>query len=239
MEENGNVLSENAGLDGIDPKVLFGDAPEVEVVGNKKRKKKEKAKKKPEEDQVEFSLAGSLIEIASVFVAALTAIAIIFVFVARPVGVQGSSMEPTLHEDDWLLVTPIYGAPKYGDIIISYPPTIFNEPLVKRVIAVGGQTVDIDYNIGVVYVDGVPLEESGYILEPIARHNGREQTFPLTVPYGYVFMMGDNRNGSTDSRSLDVGFCREEYILGKAIGRIIPFGNWDVNKSFRESVQVY
>ncbi len=207
-------------------------APEINVAGSGKKKKK-KNKSNPDEEPVEFSLAGSLIEIASVFVAALTAIAIIFVFIARPVGVRGSSMEPTLHENDWLLVTPVYGEPEYGDIIISYPPTVFNEPLVKRVIAVGGQTVDIDYNLGVVYVDGYALDESRYILEPISRHLGNEMDFPVTVPYGYVFMMGDNRNGSTDSRSLDVGFCREEYILGKAICRIIPFGSWDVNGSFR------
>ena len=225
IHENDNIINASAA------------APEVGVTRGKKRNKKAKAGNNPDEEQVEFSLAGSLIEIASVFVAALTAIAIIFVFIVRPVGVEGSSMEPTLHAKDWLLVTPIYNGPEYGDIIISYPPTIFNEPLVKRVIAVGGQTVDIDFNLGIVYVDGKALEETGYVMEPTTRRSGRDQTFPLTVPYGYVFMMGDNRNGSTDSRSLDVGFCREEYILGKAICRILPFGNWDINKSFRESVQ--
>ena len=233
MDENNGAYSSETELDDILAEPASDQAPEIEIAGSGKRKKK-KNKKNPDEEPVEFSLAGSLIEIASVFVSALTAIAIIFVFLVRPVGVQGTSMEPTLHQDDWLLVTPIYGEPEYGDIIISYPPTIFNEPLVKRVIAVGGQTVDIDFDLGVVYVDGKALEETGYVLEPT--HRSGDVTFPLTVPYGYVFMMGDNRNGSTDSRWTQVGFCREEYILGKAIGRIIPFGSWDINKSFRESV---
>ncbi len=221
-------------LNQADLDVLQEAQSEEEIAGPEdKKSKKSRRKKKNGEEKVEFSLAGSLIEIASVFVTALTAIAIIFVFIARPVGVRGTSMLPTLKENDWLLVSPIYGGPQYGDIIVSYPPSAFNEPLVKRVIAVGGQKVDIDFDAGVVYVDDIPLNEERYVLEMTHRQTAEDQEFPLIVPYGEVFMMGDNRNGSTDSRSKLVGTCREEYILGKAICRIYPFGDWDVNASFR------
>ncbi|MBR1811650.1 MAG: signal peptidase I [Clostridia bacterium] len=198
-----------------------------------RKKKRGKKEKKNDAQEQPFSLTGAVVELVSVFVAALTAIAIIFVFIVRPVGVNGESMVPTLNHKDWLLVTPIYGEPQYGDIIISDPPSFFNEPLVKRVIAVGGQTVDIDFDAGIVYVDGVGLDETLYVNTPTTRRTDQDQTFPLTVPYGYVFMMGDNRNNSTDSRSTLVGFCREEYILGKAIGRVVPFGSWDIYASFR------
>ena len=154
-------------------------------------------------------------------------------FAFRVIDVDGTSMEPTLINTDKVIITNLFYEPKNGDVVVISHGEEYEKPLVKRVIAVGGQTVDIDFNLGIVYVDGYALDESRYISEPISRHLNNEMTFPVTVPYGYVFMMGDNRNGSTDSRSLDVGFCREEYILGKAICRILPFGNWDVNGSFR------
>ena len=205
--------------------------PSAEPENAGKSRKKTKAPKEPAAGK--SSLTANLVEILSVFVSALATIAVIFVFVVRPVGVNGSSMVPTLQDKDWLLVTPTYDTPEYGDIIVSYPPSFFDEPLVKRVIAVGGQTVDIDFDQGVVYVDGVALEETRYVNSPTTRRTEYDQQFPLTVPYGYVFMMGDNRNASTDSRSTLVGFCREEYILGKAVGRLLPFGSWDIYKSFK------
>ena len=205
-------------------------APEAPQAGNIRKKIK---KSKAPDKRVSVTIASNAFELVSVFVSALVVIAVVFVFFARPVGVSGSSMLPTLNSGDWLLITPIYGEPEYGDIIVSYPPSTFDEPLIKRVIAVGGQTVDIDYDTGIVYVDGVALDERAYVNTPTTRRTAEDQQFPLTVPEGYVFMCGDNRNASTDSRSTLVGFCREEYILGKAIGRIVPFGSWDIYESFR------
>lgn len=203
------------------------------VKKSKKKKKKKDTEKK--EEKVTVSFASNAFELVSVFVSAMVVIAFVFIFFVRPVGVNGTSMLPTLQDQDWVLISPFYSQPKYGDIIVSYPPSVFDEPLIKRVIAVGGQKVDIDYDKGIIYVDDVPLDESAYVYTPTTRRTQNDQQFPLYVPYGYVFMCGDNRNGSTDSRSTLVGFCREEYIFGKVIGRIVPFGNWDVYKSFRQA----
>ena len=97
--------------------------------------------------------------------------------------------------------------------------------MVKRVIATEGQTVDIDFAEGVVYVDGVALDEP-YTSEPT---NDREDFVgPVTVPEGYIFVMGDNRNASTDSRSNLVGMIRKEYVMGKSLFRIVPFGNFKI-----------
>lgn len=201
--------------------------------GSSKKGAKKKKKKDKKEEKVTVSFASNAFELISVFVSALVVIAVFFIFVVRPVGVNGTSMLPTLQSGDWLLVSPLYSQPEYGDIIVSYPPSAFDEPLIKRVIAVGGQKVDIDFDTGIVYVDDVALDEVAYVNTPTTRRTEYDQQFPLYVPYGYVFMCGDNRNGSTDSRSTLVGFCREEYILGKAIGRIVPFGSWDIYESFR------
>lgn len=208
-------------------------APQIDEPQKKRRKSSDK---KSADSKVSVTIASNAFELVSVFVSALVVIAVVFVFFVRPVGVSGSSMVPTLNGGDWLLITPLYDETEYGDIIVSYPPSVFDEPLIKRVIAVGGQTVDIDYDTGIVYVDGVALHEEAYVNTPTTRQTAQDQQFPLTVPEGYVFMCGDNRNGSTDSRSTLVGFCREEYILGKAVGRIVPFGSWDIYESFRQAV---
>jgi signal peptidase I len=158
----------------------------------------------------------------------LAIVMIVFVFLFRIVIVSGSSMYATLQDGDWLLVTgsAFYNDPKYGDIIVAGKDS-FNsgEPIIKRVIATQGQTVDIDFETSTVYVDGVALDEP-YINEPT---RDREDFYaPVTVPEGYVFVMGDNRNHSTDSRDNRVGLIREEYILGKALFRMLPFGQFKI-----------
>jgi|GEM_PF-424495 len=160
-------------------------------------------------------------EVVSILISSICIITFMFCFLFRPVGVSGQSMEPTLEEGNWLLVATYYSTPKYKDIVIITQENEFNEPLVKRVIAVGGQKVNIDFDTGIVYVDDVALNEP-YTNTLTKRHVSQEKEFPLYVPYGYVFVMGDNRDNSTDSRSNMVGFIREEYILGKAILRFIP-----------------
>ena len=163
---------------------------------------------------------GSFIyETVSVFVTALVIIAVMFTFFVRFVGVDGESMMPTLNNRDWLIVSTVNKEIEQGDIVISTQPNEFNEPLVKRVIAKGGQTVDIDFQTGKVYVDGEELNEP-YIAEPTHAMEGN--TFPMVVPEGKLFLMGDNRNNSTDSRSPMVSCVDERYVLGVAKCRMMP-----------------
>ncbi len=174
---------------------------------------------KDEEQEPKEKKSSFLYDTISVFVTALVIIAVMFTFFVRFVGVDGRSMVPTLNHNDWLIVSVINRDIKAGDIVISTQPNEFNEPIVKRVIAKGGQTVDIDFNKGIVYVDGVALDEP-YIAEPT--HTMEGNTFPMIVPEGKVFLMGDNRNDSTDSRSPMVGCVDERYILGVVKCRLFP-----------------
>ena len=154
----------------------------------------------------------------------------IFTFGIRMLGVDGHSMLNTLqHGDRLMVVNPIfYHDYKYGDIVILRKTGVFdNEPIVKRVIATGGQTVDIDFSEGVVYVDGEALEED-YIREPTYTAEGME--FPLTVPEGSIFVMGDNRNGSSDSRDYRLGTVDTRYVIGKAAFLLFPGLDYDTEK---------
>ena len=170
------------------------------------------------ESKVPFSY-----ELVSVVCTAILMIMIIFTFVFRFVGVNGESMEPTLHHNDSLLVQAINGSYERGDIIISTQPNAFNEPIVKRVIATGGQTVDINFTTGEVFVDGKVIQED-YIADPTT--NPEDVSFPVTVPEGCLFVMGDNRLHSTDSRSEAIGMLDERYIIGKVKFRIMPFDSF-------------
>lgn len=154
----------------------------------------------------------------------------IFTFGIRMLGVDGHSMLNTLQHGDRLLVlnSMFYHDYQYGDIVILRKDGVFdNDPIVKRVIATGGQTVDIDFNEGVVYVDGEALEED-YIREPTYTAEGTE--FPLTVPEGSIFVMGDNRNGSSDSRDYRLGTVDTRYVIGKAAFLLFPGLDYDTEK---------
>ena len=178
----------------------------------------------PEEHAGKF--AAALYDTADVVVSAMIIIMVIFVFFFRFAGVDGTSMIPTLGDSDWLMVSSrMYDDPQYKDIVIITQPNYYHEPIVKRVIATGGQTVDIDAEKGIVYVDGAALDEP-YINEPT--YTLYDVQFPLTVPEGMLFVMGDNRNNSADSRTTKIGLIDERYVLGKVAGRIMPFGQWKV-----------
>ena len=158
---------------------------------------------------------------AEALVFALTFLVLLSVFFVRFSGVDGSSMLPTLVDRDQVLVQIVgYNEPQRGDIVVVYSPHFENEPLVKRVIAKGGDVVDIDPATGMVSVNGEELIEP-YINEAI--QNIGTTTYPYEVPEGHVFVMGDNRNHSTDSRVVEVGALPYENIIGKVFFRIFPF----------------
>ena len=149
-----------------------------------------------------------------------------FTFFGRVISVVGSSMYPTLHDSDMLLVQSIGYSPQPGDVIVLTKEFANVEgPIVKRVIATGGQTVDIDYDAGLVYVDGAALTEP-YINETMTLPGayGLWETH-VVVPENHVFVLGDNRNASADSRHSELGAIDERYILGKAICVVLPFSN--------------
>lgn len=144
-------------------------------------------------------------------------------FVFTLVKVDGPSMNPTLTHGDTLFTRRIMYTPEVGDIIIFRPPNSPKTPYVKRVIALEGQTVDIDSDTGAVIVDGEVYDEP-YIQEPIRRMG--DMQFPFTVPEDTVFVLGDNRNNSHDSRDSDVGAVPVENIIGKAQIRLLPISSF-------------
>lgn len=158
-------------------------------------------------------------------VLALVALILLFTFVGRIIGVDGSSMYPTLHHGDMLLLQSVGYEPKQGDVVVL--TKAFRDvdgPIVKRVIAVGGQTVDIDYDAGTVAVDGQVLDEPYILEEMLWPSSSHMQETHFEVPEDSIFVMGDNRNGSTDSRHEWLGAIDEDYILGQAVAVLWPLG---------------
>ena len=155
-------------------------------------------------------------------VAVLTALILIFTFVGRIIVVDGASMEPTLYHGDLLLLQSVGYTPKQGDVVVLTKE--FEDadgPIVKRVIATGGQHVAIDYDAGTVTVDDQVLDEP-YIKEAMVRPP-EESITDILVPEGSIFVMGDNRNHSSDGRNVTLGAVDERYVLGRALWVIFPF----------------
>ena len=168
-----------------------------------------------------------LLEWYEALISAALVLVLVFSFFFRIIQVDGSSMVPTLVNGDKLIVWGAGYTPQRGDVVIVDSYTSYGKPLVKRVIAKGGDTVSIDYATGTVAVNGEVLQED-YIAEPT--YLGYDVTFPYTVPEGTVFVMGDNRNQSLDSRSTYVGCIDERDILGRVLLCFMPFTDFGVVK---------
>ncbi len=153
-------------------------------------------------------------------VSAVLVCVLVFTFAVRLVGVVGTSMVPTLHEGDYIVTSKLFYKPKQGDIVIIRKQIFDERAIVKRVIAVGGQTVDIDFDEGVVYVDGQALEED-YVNAPTYRT--LDFKGEITVPENCVFVLGDNRNESLDSRRSTLGCVDTRYIVGRGYLVLWPF----------------
>lgn len=163
-------------------------------------------------------------------VIALTLVILVFTFLFRVVTVTGESMLPNFVEGQKLIVTNLGHSVEQGTVVVI--TNVLNEPIIKRVIATEGQTVDIDYETGVVYVDGEAVDETQFGIE-----NGittrpystlEAMVFPQTVPEGCVFVLGDNRGVSKDSRYTEVGMVDTRHILGEAVFTLYPFDRFGV-----------
>ena len=204
----------------------------------------ETAENTQQEEKKKGTTFSDFMEIVESVIISVFAVLLIFTFVCRPVTVDGTSMVPTLQDKDKLIMRMMGYTPKCGDIVIVENDSShryengtdgkiidgsgMEKRLIKRVIAVGGQTVDIDFEAHTVTVDGEQLYES-YIYEPTELDPGMFE-YPVTVPEGYVFVMGDNRNNSSDSRDPVVGNIHRDEIIGKAWVRICPLGKFGLIK---------
>ena len=181
----------------------------------------------PAQEEEDSGFARALYDWLQALAVALVCIILIFVFVGRFIYVDGDSMNPTLWDKDMMVVQTLGYTPAQGDVVVltKYFANV-RGPIVKRVIAVGGQTVDIDYDAGTVTVDGVKLSEP-YIKEPMQQpFDSRMGNEHVVVPEGSVFVMGDNRNNSSDSRFLELGTVDERYVIGRAFFVALPFGHF-------------
>ena len=201
---------------------------QLNEIKNNNESKTEQGKKKEQG----FDIVNELIEWVESFVFAIFVVILILTFIVRVVQVQGPSMENTLVDGDRLLLTHFNYTPERGDIVVLNS-TGLNETIIKRVIAVEGDTISIDFSTGTVTLNGEVLKED-YIREATLLREGRDIE-NLTIGEGQVFVMGDNRNHSTDSRSASVGVVDNDDILGKAIFRVYPLDNMGAVKKKKKA----
>ena len=190
----------------------------------KKTKKKNKAAKTKEQLTPEVQARREAYDWIQSLISALLICVLVFVFVVRIMDVNGSSMVPTLKNGDKVLVSGLLYEPDRGDIVVfkkdSYND---NKALVKRVIAVAGDTVNIDFDNGIVYVNGEAIEEA-YL--DGSTNNKLDFIGPQTVPENCLFVMGDNRNASTDSRDKRIGMVDKRLVIGKVLLVVYPFSDF-------------
>ncbi|WP_019678697.1 signal peptidase I [Ruminococcus flavefaciens] len=197
-----------------------------------------------EAEKKESKIVDDILEIIESTLLAVFVIVMIFTYLLHPVNVVGGSMNDTLVNGNRIFMTTVYTGPHYGDIIVINNDMAYlldqngnvidkditgsdlKECIIKRVIAEPGQTLDIDAEKEQVIVDGKVLDEP-YIKETV-NSTGGAFNFPITVPEGYYFVMGDNRRGSADSRFPEVGLIKKEQIYGKAVLRYSPIKDFKI-----------
>ena len=175
------------------------------------------------EDGEEKKLPGSgAFDWAQILVFSVIPVVLFFCFFARTIGVEGGSMNPTLEERDRVIISRLFYTPKKGDIVVvSKRSELFPDPIIKRVIATEGQTIRFNFDTGEVWVDGALLHED-YIADATRTKEDLQSGVDYTVPEDCVFVMGDNRNRSSDSRRNEIGMVDERNILGRVLVRIFP-----------------
>lgn len=185
-----------------------------------------KLKASPQPPQRSF--ISNLIDYAEVFVFSICVVILLFTFVARICQVKGPSMQKTLYDGETLVVSDLFYEPKREDIIVFHQTGTYNEPIVKRVIAVGGETVDINFDTMEIKItdkngETFLLDEEAYRYLDTGNYIIRSSyLYPIEVPEGMLFVLGDNRNHSSDSRHYSIGLVDERRVLGKVIFRLSP-----------------
>lgn len=182
-------------------------------------------------DPKKQSFAASIYDIAEMFALCAAVVLIIFTFFARLTVVDGQSMEKTLHDQEFILVRSIGYEPKRGDIVVFNIPNFGgrdDKPLIKRVIAVGGDTLDIDFDTWTVTVNGEVVDESAYFDNATKATLRAGYELPKVIEDGHIFVMGDNRNNSHDSRQPDIGQVDVRCVVGKAAVRLFPLKQFTV-----------
>lgn len=174
------------------------------------------------------SFAADLFEWIEMILLSACIVLLIFTFVARPAKVDGASMENTLHDEEMLLISDLFFEPKRGDIIVFQKiNSTHPDPIVKRVIATEGETIDIDFDTWKVTItdangETFTLDESEYRKLATDARITSDLDFPITIDEGQLFVMGDNRNHSMDSRSSQIGLVDKNEVIGKVLIRLFP-----------------
>lgn len=237
MNEINEFDGEKNAPDGRSLSDYLDDNDEAEIAEQSGEENDENAENAEENnEEPPKNRVGDVLDWTACFVYAIAAVLVLNLFFIRSITVSGDSMNDTLVDNDKVIATNFMYTPKYGDIVILqadklmiHGTAVYGEAIIKRVIATEGDVVRIDTDKGVVYRNGEALEED-YIKEHMTKPMGVgwiESNKDYTVPKNCVFVMGDNRNNSNDSRNMSaVGFVDTNFIMGKAFVRYAPFSSF-------------
>ncbi len=235
--KNGIVIKEDTVLsEGSEAEEVSAKSEETEKDGKvseiEEMYAEDDGEKAEKEDSV--SIFSLLYDLAETLAITTCLVIVLFSLVCRIAVVNGDSMNNTLYHGDFLLISELLYEPEYGDIVVfsrdDRKPNAYKteEHLVKRVIAVGGDVVDIDTETQTVKVNGQLLNELSYANFSTKTPLSPDFSYPLTVPSGHVFVMGDNRGNSLDSRYDEVGCVDERLIFGRVLVRFFPLGSFEI-----------
>ena len=218
------------------PKMILNMNENDNIINEEAKASEENAQEQKNEPKKE-SFASLLFDVAETVLMSTAAVILLFTFVLRITVVDGPSMNKTLNHGDVLIASDFMYEPEYGDIVVlQNVDSYYSQPIVKRVIATEGQVVDIDFSTWTVTVDGNKLDESAYRYLATDALVTSNIEYPVTVPEGCIFVMGDNRNHSADSRNPGVGLIKEDQIYGKALARYYPIKDFHIlTDSWKES----